>query len=967
MKLFTGHYRALEAALADELPRLRSLGRLAVVSAGRIQQERIETVLLERFGTLVNVDFMPTFPALARRVLPGPEARDEQPSPLARVLLGLEAIESVPPGLPYGSLRGNVRAAASLAGFLEDLLDRGVSPGAYSTLSRSLCGQASATELAVGMAFEAYASSRSGAPGTTADQLVEACIGGGDWGRYAAIAFYGYYDLNPLQRRLVRLLRSRHSPEILFFDPLVRGVPSWGMLGSRTFELLEGCEEQRPDARIAPGSFCTWADTMFSSPACTEPPTGFGLAEAGGISAAARTVIGFLEEALQDGIPFPEIAVVGREPVITAASILARAEGFPVGTPIRASAASLPEGSLVSALLEARRENFHYLYLSRLVDTGALDPGLRLTQESLSRAVSSSGIRFGLADWLAADPGSIDPGLRRLLDGLSEMESRLAVDRLPDGQLDAVFSCALGLAAPECAPRLASLREALGTGSRDLVSAGILSDAVLLALESVEVELGAGAADGVRFIPPEHARGACFRAVCITGLEEGVMPSVQREDARLSPELAAMLELPGRGERERAEAFLLRQAMEAASEKLMLVYRTAEPDGGAVAPSPFIDGLLERIEARSRDSAGRPAPAWFSHRTSDPPSALFGGRRPGQTACRMPRSGAAGPVPEFHSNSVGSERARLSVAFSDRDGVITPSAAVRALPGGLRVSDLTSWQECPFRFLARRVWGVVETEDLGSRSVPDPRQAGSIMHSALELIFGAKGIGSSDSDVDRAVREAVGKSEFARRTLPGLLETAESYIGAGVREFLKVMKEEGWIPERAEVSLEMPLGESVLRGKADLVARDCGGRTVLLDFKSGARRTRNRVLEEIAAGKDLQVILYRTMLALGGIEADVTGYVYRDSRRGEQPVFEAGEIEGLAARTLDTALGIERSMREGFFPPRPEDSRCGRCDLGALCRAGSRIPFYDAKWALLTGAEPPSGLDGRTGDDHGEG
>lgn len=918
---------------------------MAVVAAGRVQLERLERILLDRFGILANVEFLPTFPKLARRVLSGAVLEDEAPGELDRILMGLAAMDAIPSDLPYGNLHGSARAGSSLADFLESLMARGISHEEYSAAldSRSSSRPATPTEESIRIAFPVYAAARRRCAPRSAESLIEEAVREGAWDRFAAVLFYGYYDMNPLQRRLLRAAVRSGRVEVCCFSPLPAGLPEWGRLGMKTSELFSSMDPSpaRPDAMVAMGVFGNLADDLLARRSVTDVPSGFELVDAPGTSAAARTAVDFVRTAMVSGTPAGAIAVSGRDPALRASMLLASGEGIPVRDPIEAPAVSLPEGALVSSLLEAREADYHFLYLARLVSTGAVDPRFGIDRSLIAGLVSSTGCRSGLDGWIAAASSQASTeGFRAFTDILAAMEVELSNARSAGDFSRALFESAEKLAFEEVGFRVSALGREIHPRFDAGVSGDQASEAIRLALSSFRIRLG-GSESGVRFMPLEDLRGALFEAVCIVGADEGILPGIPREDARLPAELAERLELSSRMDREREEAFLLRQAMEAASKRLTVVWRSRSPDGAVLEPSLLLDPLL--VPARAAEAGGGGTPFWLRKAASSPSSALFGGDRPGQSAVRHP-DGRRGPLPPFFAKAEAAERSRaVTSGFFAWDGDLGSDGDRPPIPRRVRISSIRDLAACPFLFMLRNIWKLEEepAQELGVR--PDAVTFGSLVHDSLRNVFSASIGGRPEPDTSEAVKMSAESLGFTR-TVPGAIGAAAlAEVARAVDEFKSLLLSRGWRPRSVEKPVRGEFFGFELTGRIDLIATDSDGTEVLVDFKTGRPRRRTDFVRDLTEGNEFQVPLYSMIRESEGRAPGVMGYLHLGLDGGEQPIVSAEELRTCRGAILERLRVLLDRLGKGLLPPRP-GSACRTCSFTSVCRVWSRGGIMEYKW-----------------------
>ena len=301
------------------------------------------------------------------------------------------------------------------------------------------------------------------------------------------------------------------------------------------------------------------------------------------------------------------------------------------------------------------------------------------------------------------------------------------------------------------------------------------------------------------------------------------------------------------------------------------------------------------------------------------------------------------------SNLPGGRRRRRESPFSARltdDAVLreTPAAAdppPNDLPAAAprrRVdetvlpttfSEVRYYLRCPRDYKYRYVWGF-------SPPVPDLFGFGQTVHAAVgKLHERYPGRAPTADEAEAVAREVFHVKHVPPsndpENRPGAYEQAANASARIVREYAEGYREDFDRRRQLEVPFEIPLRDSVLGGSIDLLLRLDDEERILdasvIDFKT------------IEGGPDPEATLDWTELALqvqlyARAAADVldtnarTGAVHllRDGQRVEVPVDEAA----IDAAVLNVEWAAERIVAADY-PMRPHRDKCGECDWRRVC------------------------------------
>ncbi len=921
--LFEGHYRALEedyARLTDHL--ISDGGKLTVISAGTGQLDRLRKLLLDNsdIGIQGGIEFLPGIRHLAQKISAVPFPL-ETVSHSDRTLFALEAMRNLQEGEPLFDLRENTETAHSMGSFFEDLFEHGITPELYEITSLSLSGGQTVTEKTIGRILSRYGEERNRSYFSCGDMILERDIPPGNPGSFI---FYGFYDLNPLQRRFLK--RFVNSPgSIYWFSPISENS-QWKSVYFRTRQLLQNIgidSVVRSGNRKQMNSFAGFFEALPGQSRPSVPTDGFRITAVSGEIGASRAVLRRISELRKkNSIDSDRIAVVRRKPEGESLVRLAHHEGIPVNAELKAKLSDIPEGEFVLNLMKTVKQDFYYVYLESLLASGILRNHLAAEPGEIADVVENSGIRMGLIRW------------RDWYSSLQE-ECRLGAFLR---KLDVFFS---GL--PEIAPpgdylkhlrvffEEISLQSVLISVRDSLFDPGVFrfdgdvsfiqfTDALGLHYRAKDVVLRKSDPGGFKILSIEKLRGSQFDSVILMDMEEGIYPGSPTEDPRLSDELRNKLQMTLKSEREIEDGFLLRQAGESSLKTFDIIFREQDNTGNEVFPSPFLSATIFPQDDYSPD------PAWFRRSSSSPVDQILTGSHPGQKRIRAVREGV-------YPGALTAENSRMDYSgFDEYDGILESPPLNR---GSFSPTFLEQYVRCPFAFLMEKGWKIGRTEVSDISSSPDPLTKGSVIHEAVEQIVEIYGMNPSGFEVENIFRKVAASHRIAGRLgAKYLLEIFLRKQSEAVSRSLCNLSSSGWKYLDKEKYLEGHLGELRINGRIDLVMEDCDANLVLLDLKTGSLPGRN----DIARGKLYQLPFYYKLAEENYPERSIA-YIGYASISTSTP----GKLSGLTGAEMEENMeGVCRNtetivsmIREGLFPPLPTSS-CDYCVYSSLCR---RSPY----------------------------
>lgn len=244
-------------------------------------------------------------------------------------------------------------------------------------------------------------------------------------------------------------------------------------------------------------------------------------------------------------------------------------------------------------------------------------------------------------------------------------------------------------------------------------------------------------------------------------------------------------------------------------------------------------------------------------------------------------------------------------------------------------SEIRYYLRCPRDYKYRHVWGF-------SPPIPDLFGFGRTVHAAVGKLHESFPTGAPTPDEAEEVARQIfhvkhvppSRDPVAR---PGAYERAADASASIVRMYAEGYEEDFEHRRQLEVPFEIPLQDSVLGGSIDLLVRfDEHDRIVdasVVDFKTmegGPTPETTLDWTDLA----LQVQLY-ARAAADVLDANArTGAVHllRDGQRVEVPVDE----DAIEAAVQNVEWAAERIVA-GDFPMRPHPGKCGECDWRRIC------------------------------------
>jgi ATP-dependent helicase/DNAse subunit B len=879
---------------------------------------------------------------------------------------------------------GPLRASARRSGFprsLERLFDElqsaGAEPADIEAAAGTLEGSAYLADVAALFASYADLRDRLGFVDShvVARQAIALLESGGAEGWRRPVFLYGLDDLTPNQLALIRALAP--LTQVTATLPYEQGHAA---LEDRSAPLLAALREIGVDE----------VETAPADPANTDSPLLFHierqlgapdppalphdteslvfLRSAGGRGEAEA--IGLEVARLLDAGADPEeIAIVVRDPARRGPQIASVLEsyGVPVALEAEIGAAATAVGGSLAALLDA------------VLDRGRAADLLRYLR-------GPSGLSPERVDWferrlrrrrIRTAPEALSIWEERYGEPPSDVARVREAASRPDGLalVAAEVATAMGARAGSDVELRAAGAIATAMTERAQI-AGLTPSPASIARElaAISVRVWSGPAeDRVRITDPRRVRAARFENVFVASLQDGEFPRAgKRSDPFLSERQRAQLDLPPRRDEESEERYLFHACLALPKRRLYLSWRDSDENGGAEAPSPFLDEIERLLEPGERDHRGRGL-ADVVHAAADAPSEdelarAIAALGPDAAAARLLE--VAGAETEMAARLEGRlAAARTAEGATRAPGPLSNPAVIEALGevGAYGGTTLEGFDLCSYRWFVSH-----ELMPQPLDPLPDALVQGSVVHAVLCALYeerpggdplprpsslGAWIARSRELVAQRAAERDLGGHPSERAMLARVEGLLARFLGDEARRgespFEPWLLEEGFSDDEESRTPAVEIDGWRLHGAIDRVDRAPDGRALVLDYKVASRVTPREKLEEEAK---LQLQLYLVALErlwdaepVGGLYHALRGTserrprgLVREDAAADLGGYGLSKTDVVGAEELDELLG-EARRRAGEIVAR---MRAGRIDRDPGPRRGLRNhgicpPFCD--------------------------
>ncbi len=288
----------------------------------------------------------------------------------------------------------------------------------------------------------------------------------------------------------------------------------------------------------------------------------------------------------------------------------------------------------------------------------------------------------------------------------------------------------------------------------------------------------------------------------------------------------------------------------------------------------------------------------------------------------------------------------------------------------LSVSQVESYEACPFTFAAKKLFHLYDLPDLDLDV--DHLTKGQLMHNLFEILSKEPMKFNLNNNELAEIVDSVLSNNLSQSTDSVLSDNLKSYYISLAKGFLTVEKE--WrerFPQTKTVAQELEINgywdednqriskdknDFKFKGYIDRVDKDQDGNYVIIDYKSSEAQARN--YKSWSGNDNFQLSIYSEALENGCTEFEpgpVVGAFYYisktlDRKKGfkisdqEQNLFDPAEynysslkLENKNTLYEDINKKVQKnvkSIKSGEFPPLPKKwENCEQCYWRSLCRA----------------------------------
>jgi len=486
---------------------------------------------------------------------------------------------------------------------------------------------------------------------------------------------------------------------------------------------------------------------------------------------------------------------------------------------------------------------------------------------------------------------------------------------------------------------------------------------------------------------PDDARGRSAALVFVPGVAERLFPQRPREDPLLLDAARAALsaDLPTQEERLGRERLLLRLAIGAAEQRVVLSYPRADVIQGRPRVISFYGldvaraalGQMPDVEAFERDAAdaGDARMAWPA--PTDPATAIDAAEHDLATIAGLIRTppaerqrGAVQYLLEINAHLGRSLRTRYARwenrAWAPVDGLTAPSPDAAELLDRQRLSRrpyspsaLQHYASCPYRFFLAAIQRLEPRLPATPLESLDPLTRGKLVHrvqaetlralaAAGELPLSAARLPAAERRLGETLTAVAARTaDELAPPIPRIWEDEVAALRGDLLTWLRQLAErgDGWQPRYVEYGFGLPrntehdpasqpepavVGDGLqLRGSVDLVERHADGSLRVIDHKTGADRTQHGMI--VGGGEVLQPVLYALAVeaALGAPVRDAR-LSFCTSRGGFAERVVPFDVRSRTVG-LEVLAAIDAAIAAGRFHTAPRKDACAHCDFRPVC------------------------------------
>lgn len=840
----------------------------------------------------------------------------------------------------------------ALERLLDELQGAGLEPADVEAVAGTLEGSAYLGDIAA--LFAGYARVRDGLEAVDTHGIAREAIdllgaSGEFWRR--PVFLYGLDDLTPNQLDLIRALAS--VAEVTVALPYETGHTALEARNAPLLESLEGIgidsvEETAADPGNTDSPLLFHLERGFGAtdPECRPLDESLVFLRSAGERGEAEAIAVEVARLLAGGTEPEQIAIVVRDPARRGPLIASILESYGVPTALEAEvpASTTSVGGSLIALLEAVLGTGRATDLLRYLrgPSGSSPGRVDWFERKLRRnRVQTATAALQLWEEKYGEPPEAVARIREAAGRPTDLATEV-------GALAAAMGARVG---SDLEARTAGAIATVMTERAELDGLAPRPDAIAQALAGIRVRVWSGPVeDRVRITDPRRVRAARFDNVFVASLQDGEFPrGGAHTDPFLSERQRESLGLPPRHDNAAEERYLFHACLALPQRRLFLSCRDSDENGGAEAPSPFLDDVRQLLEPTEGEIRGRGL-AEVVHSVGAAPSETELARA---IAVRGPSADSDRLLEVAGADSATAERinarltgARRAEAATLAPGPLSNPSVIAALEdvhayGG---TTLEGFDVCSYRWFVSH-----ELSPQPLDPTPDPLVQGGIVHAALCSLYkerpGGDALPRPDSlglwiargkELVReiAVTRGLGEHPAERAMLARVEGLLARFLAEEARRetagFEPWLLEEGFSESEEVEQPALEIDGWRLHGAIDRVDRAPDGRALVLDYKLSTRVSAREKLEEEAK---LQLQLYLISVAeLWG--AETVGGLYHPLRGSSERRPRGVVLEDAAADLAGYGLSkTDRVDREGF-EALLTDARRRAGEIVARMRAG---------------------------------
>ncbi len=458
----------------------------------------------------------------------------------------------------------------------------------------------------------------------------------------------------------------------------------------------------------------------------------------------------------------------------------------------------------------------------------------------------------------------------------------------------------------------------------------------------------------------DRSKTSSVKAVFVLGMNDGVFPSIQKQEGFLNDEDRKKLKNMGmelaKGSLENlyADNFAIYKALTIAQEKIFFSYPSSNMEGGALRPSTYIT-KLKKIFPKIEEKSDLVEPYFTFINENNTFEELLHQLRKEKDEEKI--EGIWHSVEEYFSKKEEwkqkLEGAKQALDYQNEPEIIKKENIEKLYGNTLvtSVSKLEKYRSCPFSYYLQYGLKLKPKEEYKIQSI----DTGSFMHEVIDTFFSMlkerdlKVKELKDEEIEKIVEEIIeeklglekyylltssDKFKILTIKLKRAVEKSMKYIIEGLKnsdfEVFATELEFKKGKEYEPITLTLEDGRKVeITGKIDridLAKTEDGNYIRIIDYKSSIK---NIDLNQVEAGLQIQLLTYldaackiENMLPAGILYYGLVDHIYTrdkkvDEEKIEQEIRKKFKMKGLILADVDIIKKMDTSLDTGYSTTLP--------------------------------------------------